>query len=391
MNAADPMGSVSCERIMQGARIITGCTSAADAGLHSRVARIVERLNQLGVRSQQACAAAENQLRALLVTRLLLERDRRRIEAIAAEVIERPIFVIGFSRTGTSLLHSLLAQDEDSRAPRWWQTHSPSPPPGELPVTPQRLAETARELERFLQKTPGLLTLHPYWDEGAQSLIEDEEIATLDFQNMYPSLLFDIPGQEVMGGSFEPRGAHEFQKQFLQHQQWNTARKRWVAKGIYHQFALRSLFETFPDALCLWPHRDPAVVQASTLAIATVVYGGINDWDIDPRRMAQAFVHGARDALENLATDPIVDDPRIVHVKFDAIAADPVAIVRNAYSQWGLPYSISFENSMKRWLQDPANRSDRYGRYDYSLETFGFDAEQVRGMFPNYRKRFGLK
>lgn len=257
-------------------------------------------------------------------------------------------------------------------------------------MTQPRLADTARELERFLHKTPGLLTLHPYWDEGAQSLVEDEEIATLDFQNMYPSLLFDIPGQEVMGSSFEPRGAHEFQKQFLQHQQWNMPRKRWVAKGIYHQFALRSLFETFPDAICLWPHRDPAVVQASTLAIATVVYGGINDWHIDPHRMAQAFVHGARDALESLAADPIIDDPRIVHVQFEAIAADPVAIVRQAYSQWGLPYSTAFENAMRRWLQDPANRSDRYGRYDYSLEAFGLDAEQVRRMFPTYRRRFGL-
>jgi len=56
-----------------------------------------------------------------------------------------------------------------------------------------------------------------------------------------------------------------------------------------------------------------------------VVYGGINDWDIDAPRMAQAFVHGARDALESLATDPIIDDPRIVHVQFDTIAADPVA------------------------------------------------------------------
>src|SRR5260370_4542292 len=182
MNTANSAAGVSWERILTGAQIITG-VSEVNPGLRSRVERIVERLNQLGPRAPQACVAAENQLRALLVTRLRLERDRHRIRAIAAEVIERPIFVIGFSRTGTSLLHSLLAQDESSRAPRWWQTHSPSPPPAEVPVTSQRLADTARELERFLQKTPGLLTLHPYWDEGPQSLIEDEEIATLDFQN----------------------------------------------------------------------------------------------------------------------------------------------------------------------------------------------------------------
>jgi hypothetical protein len=390
MNISNSPTAVSVDRIIAGAEVITGCFGGTDPALRARLERLVDKLNGRGLPTEQDRVAAENQLRTLLITRLKLARDRRRISAIASEMIERPIFVIGFSRTGTSLLHSLLAQDEASRAPRWWQTHAPSPPPGELAVTAQRRAETARELERFLAKAPGLLTLHPYWDAGAESLIEDEEIATIDFQNAYPSLLFDIPGQEVMGGSFEPRGAHEFQKEFFQHQQWNLPRKRWVAKGIYHQFALSSLFETYPDALCLWPHRDPVTVQASTLAIATVVYGGISRWDIDRHRMAEAFVTGARDALERLVDDPLVGDPRIIHVQFEALAKDPINVVRNAYSQWNLPYATHFEGAMRRWLDDPANRSDRYGRYDYALEPFGFDANRIRSMFARYRKRFGL-
>lgn len=390
MNTPPPPGGVCVERIVAGAETITGCFGGTDPALRSRLDSFVDKLNRRGLPTEQDREAAESQLRAVLITRLSLARDRRRIRAVADETIERPIFVIGFSRTGTSLLHSLLAQDEGSQAPRWWQTHSPSPPPGEIAVTAHRRAATARELDRFLAKTPGLLTLHPYWDEGADSLIEDEEIATLDFQNAYPSLLFDIPGQEVMGSSFEPRGAHEFQKQFFQHQQWNLPPKRWVAKGIYHQFALSSLFETFPDALCLWPHRDPASVQASTLAIATVVYGGISRWNIDRHSMAEAFVTGARDTLERLIADPIVDDPRIMHVHFDTVAKDPIGVVRRAYAQWDLPFAAPFEAAMRRWLDDAANRSDRYGRYDYALEPFGFDANGIRAMFANYARRFGL-
>jgi hypothetical protein len=64
--------------------------------------------------------------------------------------------------------------------------------------------------------------------------------------------------------------------------------------------------------------------------------------------------------------------------------------VRAAYSKWNLEYSPRFETAMRRWLQDPANRSNRYGRYDYSLEPFGFNTAQVREMFANYRRRFGL-
>ena len=113
MNA---LAGVSCERIVMGAQRITGCVGAVSPELRRRMERVVERLNQLGVRPQQACAAAENQLRALLVTRLRLERDRHRLPAIAAEPIERPIFVIGRngdsqnprSATGTSMLPDTL-------------------------------------------------------------------------------------------------------------------------------------------------------------------------------------------------------------------------------------------------------------------------------------------
>ena len=48
--------------------------------------------------------------------------DRRRAD-------RGPVFIIGFPRTGTTILHDILAQDPDSRAPLTWETMFPSPPP----------------------------------------------------------------------------------------------------------------------------------------------------------------------------------------------------------------------------------------------------------------------
>ena len=94
--------------------------------------------------------------------------------ARAEERIERPIFVIGFGRTGTTLIHSLLPEDPGARAPKWWHTHEPSPPPGEVPVADARIELAAQDLYRLLHQAPGLLTLHPYRDRRGHCFIEDE-------------------------------------------------------------------------------------------------------------------------------------------------------------------------------------------------------------------------
>ena len=66
---------------------------------------------------------------------------------------------------------------KQANAPRAWHSLVPSPPPGAGPVPAGRIAQAQRAVDRFLDFVPGLLPLHPYWDKGADSLIEDEELA----------------------------------------------------------------------------------------------------------------------------------------------------------------------------------------------------------------------
>ena len=64
-----------------------------------------------------------------VVNRLLYVNDRKRFPEIAQQKIEKPIFIIGFPRTGTTILHDILAQDPANRAPMTWEIMFPSPPP----------------------------------------------------------------------------------------------------------------------------------------------------------------------------------------------------------------------------------------------------------------------
>ena len=389
-SAAGGGSPIHVERLFDSAQLISGSFDTLDQGLRERVGKLISWLNGQTLLGPERREEVELQLRKLLVTRLRLAADRKRIPAIAEEKIERPIFVIGFARTGTTLLHSLFAEDPMARAPLWWHTHDPCPPPGELPVVAARIEYTAKELDRLVAQTPGLLTMHPYWDKRGHCLIEDEEIFTLDFQNAYPTLLYRMPALAMILDAGNAREAYGFHRQFLQHLQWNEDPKHWVVKGIYHQFVLEELFEAYPDALCIWPHRDPVEVHPSTMAITAVLYGAITNWQMDFRELGPAFVQGIAQSVAQAIGSPFVDDPRILHVDFRELTRDPIAIIRKAYGQWGLEYSDAFEARMKAWLADPANAPDRYGRYRYTMEPYGLTRDLIETAFEGYCKRFKL-
>jgi hypothetical protein len=332
--------------------------------------------------------AGEAQIRRLLFNRLRLASDRARIPGIAKEKIERPIFVVGMARTGTSLLHSLLALDPGAAAPVWWQTVQPSPPPGEVPVMPARFHYAAQELDTLMMRAPGLLALHPYWDKRHEAIVEDEEVFALDFHGAYPTKLFDIPNLKIDVTPMDPIAAYTFLREFLQHYQWNQPIKRWVCKGVMHQFQLAKLFEVFPDAVCIWPHRDPSEIMPSVLAIVTTLFGAITNWNLDAKKMAAEQVEGYRIGLNNFVNDPIVNDPRVHHVTFRQVSTDPIGTIRKFYDASKLEFSDAFAQALRSWLDDPANSSSRYGRYTYSLDHYGLDAKYVKDAFAPYRERF---
>ena len=98
---ADTAERLDAAALIRSAQIVSGNFAALEAGLQARFDRFVGWLNEQPPLGPERKPAVELQLRKLLATRLRLAADRRRIPAIAEERIERPIFVIGFARTGT--------------------------------------------------------------------------------------------------------------------------------------------------------------------------------------------------------------------------------------------------------------------------------------------------
>jgi hypothetical protein len=383
--------ALDAEDLVAWAERESGAYGLADEELRGRVRAMMDWINERGPYSPNQTGGMKRQIHKLLVNRLLIALDRQRFPGIAEQKIERPIFIVGFARSGTTFLHSLLAEDPEVLALRSWNVLTPSPPPGVGPIASGRLAYAQRAMEDWMDFCPAQRPMHPYIDKGAFQLCEDEEVLTLDFRYAYPYYLFRVPTLEGVILSNDQADAFAFHRQILQHFQWNTGKTRWICKSPAAQHHLDAIFQAYPDARCIWAHRPMTEMFASLVTLSNVLYDTVAGQAKDRSEWGRQFALSMKTAFDRLLASDMIDDPRILHVNFRELSAAPMAAIEQIYDWAGLTVTEEFRGRVAAWLADPDNRVDRYGRYPYSYEALGVEESWVAEMFSDYGKRFGLE
>jgi hypothetical protein len=380
--------NLDAAKLLARAEAETALHDYGDPTLPERFGLAVEHLNSLGMDADGRQKAVEV-CHWLLTSRLEFFEDRNRYP-IAAEVIDRPMFATGEPRSGTTLMHALMSVDPDARALRFWEVMYPSPPPGLNGPDDPRRARADADWREINSKMPKWLHSHPYNDMLGDGLPEDERTWAFDFRVMTPTAWWRVPMQALVAGlPTDSVAQYRIHKAMLQQFQHRRPKKYWVLKG-FHSFRLKELFETYPDANLVWLHRDPVQVAASrTMMMADILDGIIGP--IDLRAEAKKHLEMTRASIANTMTNPLVNDPRILHVRYADFIADPVGAVGRFYEFCGRRLAAAAEAAMRTYLAN--NRGDRYGKFRYStkvLTDIGEDLDVLHDEFRPFRDRFGI-
>jgi hypothetical protein len=380
-----PVPALDADELLAEATSRTGLSDYGDATLPDRFRAFVDKMRAAGMDEAGQRVAAEECLRQL-TARLQFFADRKRYP-IAAEVIERPIFVTGEARSGTTLLHVLLSIDDNVRALRFWELMYPSPPPGLAGPDDPRRALANEEWRQILQRIPKWLVNHPYNDMLGDGLPECERTWGFDFRVMGPTVWWRVPMTMVMSGlPSDPGAQYRLHKMVLQHCQYARPKKRWVLKG-FHATRLDAMFETYPDATLIWTHRDPVQVIASRIVMAGELDEGLTG-HVDWADTAARYLALSRHSIQATLDSPYLDDPRVHHVRYPDFVADPVGTIRRLYDVGGIPCTPEFGQAMHDYLAN--NKGDRYGKFSYSTDVIGENVEALHAELAPYRERFGL-
>ena len=335
--------------------------------------------------------AARWDLLRFLSNLLQLREEERRNPAILDEKIERPIFITGLPRSGTSFLHELLCEDPGNLAVRCWEAIYPLPlnsrGPAERDID-RRRRKVARQLASFERIAPEIRSLHPMVADTPQ---ECTEITGHVFLGMRFDTTHHIPSYRrwLDGRSLAP--AYRFHKRFLQHLQHRRGRGQWILKCPDHVFALDAVREVYPDARFVFMHRDPLSVLPSVARLTETLR---RPFTVRLDRLqigAEVSERWARGAKILVASAPsFADGPSpAFHLPFGRFVRDPAAAVEAVYAHFDI--GLGAETAARVRALVAARPNGGNGRNHGRLEDYGLDAERERPRFAEYMEFFGLE
>lgn len=345
----------------------------------------IEREAELSTLGRLSCR--ETLLR-YLENRLRLAEYRARHPELASEVITRPIFIIGLPRTGTTILFNLLSQDPANRPPLSWEVEWPVPPPE--PATYEhdpRIQDAEKLLGNLDRLIPTLPSIHEFGARLPQECvpINAHELLSIQFHTT-----FHVPSYQAWLDRQSLLPSYRFHKKFLQHLQSGYMKERWVLKSPAHLPAIDEILETYPDALIIHTHRDPARVVPS-LASLCYAFRSMGSDSLDPRRIGRnvmdvwaSYLQRAVDARRRHreASSQFFD------AYFEDTVADPIALLGRAYRHFGLDLEDEAQRRMQAFLAE--NPRGSRGPHRYDLADFDLDLGEIRERFEDYCREFDV-
>ena len=352
--------------------------------------RLVDSLESEGRLTPLGRLIARERILGSIVNRLNYIEDRRLHPEIASERIERPLIVVGMPRTGSTILHDILAQDPDNRAPLTWEVMFPSPPPEpESFEDDPRIEACDATFPGVDAQIPAFKAMHPMGARLSQecvSLMADTMCSPL-FHNQ-----FRVNGyQDWVDREADWSRVYEFHERQLQHLQWKVKRDRWVLKTGAHMWGLEHLLAKYPDARIVFTHRDPVKSMTSYASLTALVRSMGSD-DVDPIEIATDWTARIKRVLEHsIAVRAAGKHPqaRFYDMHFQDFVSDQFAVVLRIYAAFDLPMSEVAAARMKAFIAD--NPKDKHGIHRYSPEEYGVRPAAIREAFRAYMERFGLE
>src|SRR4029077_7489926 len=318
-----------------------------------------------------------------LCSRLFMQRDREAFPSIVRQEIREPLFIVGLPRSGTTLLHTLLALDPEHRVPLTWEVMTPSPPTGDNEK--RRIQRAISSCNFFNWLVPTFRYAHPVGGELPQECVS---LMTPTFLSDQFDAMYYVPSYRAWFFQQDLRPAYEYHRRFLQQLQFRRTAGRWILKAPTHMFAMPALLSVYPDALFVQTHRTPVDSMASVSSLVTILRSAFSD-AVDSFTVSREAIHYWSETMKKFLPErDRLAKNRICYVQYDEIRREPIRVVQRIYEYFGWSLSREAERRMRGLIASQAKRQSANHRYD--LSQFGSSAGEVFDVFGTYCQRFGL-
>jgi hypothetical protein len=346
-------------------------------------AALLRALREEARLSPAAVERTRERLLRALERRVALARLEQAEPSVTAIAIERPIVITGFPRTGTTLLHNLLARVDGLWAPPLWQLRSPVTP---LALEQQQRDEAAALLDSVYAAAPNFRAIHPMhpdWPDECNWLLRN------CFSTLVNAFSWFIPGYVEFLRTRDMRPAYADHRRFMRallHRR--DARPRLALKDPLHMWQVEALLAAYPDATIIQLHREPLQIVPSLASLCASLQAIDTDSPRTPAEIGRFSLYILGQGLRALEqARRALPSERFIDLPYRELVASPGAALRSLGEKLGFDARGVAVEEAGRWLEQ--NRQHKLGRHRYALEDFGLSEDVIEEYFEDYRARFG--
>ncbi len=347
---------------------------------------------QLSLMGRLVCRA---ELLRWLENRLRLTALWRDNPAILAAPLSPPIFITGLPRSGTSILHELLATDPRLRVPLSWEAVYPCPERpddgagADKPPPDQASIERTEQLLCLWERlAPEYQSMHKM---GARLPCECGLLMANTLISDHIAALYQIPSYHQMLASSPMQPVYGWHRRLLQTLQWREATRPWLLKAPAHLSFLPQLFAAYPDARVIQTHRDPLRCMASTANLLGTIYWMRSDQPFESTAFEDTIMGEATAARLNEATrlrdEGHVPAEQFIDSRYQDLMSDPVAAMQRIYGFLRMPFGAPDAERIEAYLR--RRPKDKFGAHGYAPPDSG-RIDRERPHFAPYQARYGV-
>lgn len=375
--------------LVAAARRQTGLTRFGEDDWAEPLQVLVRALEDEAELNLMGRLATRSELLIWLSNRLKITDLIDRHPEISEEVIDRPIFIAGLGRSGTSILQELLHQDPALRTPLFWESYFPveSALSGGTDARAQALGHGI--VTQWIRVNPEMQAMH---ETAGHLPSEDATLVAFGFLTDHIPSFYQIPSYHQYLNRSDPNLFYRNHKRALQVLQWRRPGRRWFTKSAtWHLVNLPTLFRHYPDARIIHTHRDPLRINASVGNLLRAYYFQRSDKPFDAPGF-RAILDGEATAqlLErviDLRETGQVPQAQIVDALYQDLMEDPVAALAKIYRAFDMNFDAAAAERVTRYLSFKPKHKHGVHRYALLSEE---ERRVKRPLLARYQKQYGV-
>lgn len=246
-----------------------------------------------------------------------------------------PVFIIGFWRSGTTLLHNLLCQDPNAAYTTTFQT-----------VFPNVVLTQSWWLKPLVNI---FLPANRPYDNISMDMDfpQEEDFGLMNLQPttiykffIYPGDFNRIVDEELKTGNMPPDKVtlwKEAYRSMIVKAIFNTGGKRYISKNPCHMTRIGLLLEMFPDGKFIFIHRHPHKVIESLYHFILSIFPGVQLQDVPDSYNRSAVVNLYQRSMDTYFADRgLIPSGNLIEVNLDEFQLDIHGNLKAIYQQFGL-------------------------------------------------------